>query len=117
MVHVARFWCGGCGNGLVAFVLCADGQRVVMFCLNCGTWYPTDAHSVEGELLLGATAEGPDLALGEAGVSVRFPPARWATAEEVRGFGWGNYLDTEGLPPDWQPECQEWWPRRLRGEI
>ncbi len=116
MFQCARFWCDCCGNGLVAFVLAADGRRVVMFCLNCGTWYPSDAHDRDGALLVATPAEGPDLVLRGVGISVRFPPARWATAEEVRGFGWGDHLD-KGPPPDWRPEDQEWWPRRLWGII
>jgi hypothetical protein len=47
---------------------------------------------------------------------VKFPPARWATAEEVRAYGWGDYLKPE--PIDWSPE-KVWpaaeWEARLRG--
>lgn len=114
----ASLGCGGCGNGLVAFVLAADGRRVVMFCLNCGAWYPTPAHDANGELLAGVDAEGDDLVLIGVGCSVRFPAARWATADEVKSFGWGEYLDPRdpaGHP--WLPEREPWWETRVRGQI
>jgi hypothetical protein len=113
----ASLGCGCCGNGLVAFVLAADGRRVVMFCLNCGTWYPTPDHDADGDLLDGADAGGEDLVLSGAGCSVRFPPARWATADEVTVFGWGEYLDPScpaGNP--WLPEREPWWEKRIRGD-
>ena len=89
-----------------------------MFCLNCGTWYPTPAHDAAGELLDGTGPKEPDLVLPEVGCSVRFPPARWATDDEVRAFGWGAHLDPRcpaGHP--WLPECEPWWEARVRGEI
>jgi hypothetical protein len=107
--------CSVCGNGLVAFVVAADGQRLVLFCVQCGTWYASIDHH-NHQLSDSIAAEGPDLHLGGCGCSVKFPPARWATAEEVRDFGWGDYLDPE--PNLWSPH-QAWseaeWAARLRG--
>ena len=103
---------------MVVFVLAANGRRVVLFCLNCGTWYTTIAHDGDGELLESTTPEGPALVLPEIGCSVRFPPARWATPDEVRAFGWGEYLDPRypaGHP--WLPEREPWWEDRVRGNL
>jgi len=74
--------------------------------------------SEEGELMEGTLAKGPDLILPELGCSVRFPPARWATPDEVRAFGWGDYLDPKspsGNP--WLPEEEPWWAERVRGKV
>ncbi len=109
--------CGCCGNGLVAFVLASDGSSVVLFCLNCGTWYASVAHDASGELFDTVTPEGTEMALPGSDCSVRFPPARWATVEEVRAAGWGDYLDGRFRPPDWSPENEPWWPTRVRGII
>ena len=117
MFQSTTLGCGRCGNGLVAFVLAADGGRVVLFCMNCGTWYPSADHDEQGELLDGTTPEGPEWVLPGSDCSVRFPPARWATAEEVREFGWGSYLDVHALPPTWSPEDQPWWPERVWGIV
>lgn len=118
MFHSARLGCGGCGNGLVAFVLAADGRSVVQFCLNCGNWYATTACDADGELLEGTGPQGPDLALPEIGCSVRFPPARWATADEVRAFGWGEYLNPRAPAGHaWSPEREPWWEDRVRGKV
>jgi hypothetical protein len=112
----SRLGCYACSNGLVAFVVAADGKRLVLFCLQCGTWYPSVEHNANLELLDSTVAEGPDLQLIGCDCSVKFPPARWATAEEVRDFGWTDYLDPE--PNRWSP-AQEWseaeWAARLRG--
>jgi len=108
--------CAICGNGLVAFVVAADGKRLVRFCVQCGTWYPSVDHNADLELLGATVAEGPDLQLVGCDCSVKFPPARWATAEEVRDFGWSDYLNPE--PNRWSPD-QVWsegeWAARLRG--
>jgi hypothetical protein len=110
-----KLGCSVCGNGLVAFVVAADGKRLVLFCIQCGTWYASIEHE-NYQLSDSTVAEGPDLHLVECDCSVKFPPARWATAEEVRDFGWGDYLDPE--PIRWLPD-QLWpaeeWAARLRG--
>jgi hypothetical protein len=115
MFHSTSLGCGCCGNGLVAFVLTADGRRLVLFCLNCGTWYPSVNHDAVGELQDCTAPEGSELILPEAGCSIRFPPARWATVEEVRAYGWGDYLDQRYPGHNWSPEEREWWPERIRG--
>jgi hypothetical protein len=68
----------------VAFVLAADGRTAVLFCLNCGTWYPSAAHDGDGELLDGTCAEDPVLVLPEVGYSVRF---RRPVSHARRGAG------------------------------
>jgi hypothetical protein len=116
MFYSPRLGCSACGNGLVAFVVAADGKRLVLFCLQCGTWYPSVEHNANLELLDSTLAEGPDLQLVGCDCSVKFPPARWATAEEVREFGWGDYLHPE--PNHWSPDwawSEGEWAARLRG--
>jgi hypothetical protein len=107
--------CSRCGSGIVAFVVAADGKRLVLFCVQCGTWYASIEHHSH-QLLDWTLAEGPDLQLAGCDCSVKLPPARWATAEEVRAFGWGDYLNPE--PICWSPD-QVWstaeWEARLRG--
>jgi hypothetical protein len=116
MFYSPTLGCSTCGNGLVAFVVAADGKRLVLFCVQCGTWYPSVEHNPSRELLDSTVAEGPDLHHVGCDCSVKFPPARWATAEEVRHYGWAEYLLPE--PNRWSPE--KWWPEaewaaRLRG--
>jgi hypothetical protein len=109
-----------CGNGIVGFVLAADGQRVVMVCINCGTWYPSAEHDVDRVLLFDSLPQGPDRVLPSIGCSVLFPPARWATGDEVRAFGWGDLIDPQypdGFPLFDDIELLERVQARLRGEI
>lgn len=116
MFYSPKLGCSICSYGLVAFVVAAGGKRLVLFCLQCGTWYPSIEHNANLELLDSTVAEGPDLQLVGFDCSVKFPPARWATAEEVRAYGWGDYLHPE--PNRWLPD-QTWseaeWTARLRG--
>jgi hypothetical protein len=116
MFSSARLGCSICGNGLVAFVVAADGQRLVLFCLQCGTWYVSVEHNANCELADSTAAEGPDLHLVGCDCYVKWPPARWATAQEVRAYGWGDYLNPE--PNHWAPD-QVWseaeWSARMRG--
>ena len=55
----------------------------MLFCVQCGTWYASTEHH-NHQLSDSTAAEGPDLRLAGCDCSVKFPPARWATAEEVR---------------------------------
>jgi hypothetical protein len=115
--YSAKLWCGGCGNGLVAFVIAVDGERLVLFCLQCGTWYPSIDHDANRKLLDWTVAEGPDLQLAGGDCSVKFPQARWATADEIRDFGWAEVMNPE--PCCWLPETLEstaQWEERLRGD-
>jgi hypothetical protein len=108
-----KFACPCCG--ILAFVVTADGRRVVLFCIRCGSWYLSADN--DGGWAAGAmnVAVGPELRLEES-CSVLFPPSRWATAAEVEAFGWGEHLDP--VPNGWRPEevwAGEEWESRLRG--
>jgi hypothetical protein len=115
MFYSPTLGCSVCDNGFVAFVVAADGKRLVLFGVQCGTWYASIEHH-NHQLSDSTAAEGPDLQLVACDCSVKFPPARWATAEEVRDFGWGDYLNREANR--WSPD-QVWpeaeWAARLRG--
>jgi hypothetical protein len=113
--HSTTLGCSTCGSGIVAFVVAAESRHLVLFCIQCGAWYATAEHH-NHQLTDLTSAEGPDLRLAGCDCSVKFPPARWATAEEVRDFGWGDYLAPE--PNPWSPDKA--WPEaereaRLRG--
>ena len=128
MFHNPKFSCDRCGSGLMAFVMAGDHKTVVLFCLNCGTWYANIENDrvrrADGMNLsnpdhpvikepIEETASG-EIILTELGCCVSFPPARWATEEEIINFGWGRHLSDQHAN-DWLPECRDWWSRRVRG--
>ncbi len=124
MFYSTTLGCGSCGNGLLAFVLAGDQRTVVLFCLNCGTWYPSvDEINEHWEIAEGLNYDGHDdglviapsgdLVIQAIASSVTFPPARWATADEVKAFGWERYLDLTAH--NWRPEQADWWRERVLG--
>jgi hypothetical protein len=85
-----RFWyaaviCPSCQAGELAFVLAADGQTLVLFCCECDACYLDPAEVTAAAAVI---PEPPEFRV--AGVSVRFPEARWATAAEVNARGWAS---------------------------
>ena len=128
MFHNPNFTCDRCGNGLMAFVMTSDQKTIVLFCLNCGTRY-TKIENDRVDRATGINLNNPDhpvikepieetasgeIVLTELGCSVSFPPARWATEEEIINFGWAKYLSDKHTN-NWLPEGKNWWSRRIRG--
>jgi hypothetical protein len=98
---VSMFWsmkhCCDCA-GLVAFVYAPERAAIGMVCLNCGIWYLSVKDGKPADLTW-PSAEAPDR-LPELG-RVSFPPARWATREEIESAGWAEAMSPE--PNPWDP--------------
>ena len=117
MIVPSYLGCGCCGNGIVAFVLAEDGSSVVVFCTNCGAWYTSTDRNQDGELIEFTFVKDPKMFLSGVGCSVQFPPARWATKDEISASKWGTFITSQCMDIDWKAEDEEWWSRRIHGII
>ena len=87
MIAVAE--CPCCGEGQIAYRLCADRKTVVLLCESCAlVWlHPNRVRAEDAHDPL-----HPEFARQHPQVQLR--SSRWATPEEIQSWGWGAYLLT-----------------------
>ena len=88
---IALGTCPVCGEGQAGFRQCADRQTLVILCDNCAFLW---IHPAQFDPDHALDPLSPDLNRKHPAVVLR--PSRWATAEDMDGYGWGAYL----LTPD-----------------
>lgn len=79
--------CPLCSEGQVGFRNCTQTEAMVLLCDTCGfVWLHPSRLEAEH-------AEDPiDNDFLRKHPSVRLRPSRWATEDEIRGYGWSAYL-------------------------
>lgn len=91
--------CPICGDGVIGFRRCSDGQTLVLLCDECDTVW-LDPQQIDAEHALYPTE--PDFIVPTLDCSISAPASRWATRAEVELRGWGQYIAGEWHAPDEQ---------------
>lgn len=80
--------CPICGDGILGFLRCSDGKKVVIMCDECNSvWLAPDEVQEQNPIY----PEAPEFLLPDSKLSVSGGESGWASFEEIESAGMGNY--------------------------
>lgn len=82
--------CSVCGDGILGFLRCSDGKKIVIMCEECNSVWLTPSE-VESESPI--YPEAPEFLLPDSKISISGGNSGWASLEEIKSVGMGSYAD------------------------
>jgi hypothetical protein len=91
MLHIEQF-CPICEYGSMGFLRCSDNETIVLLCDECDAiWLSPKKVSANQALF----PTSPEFLVPSLQCSIKEPPSRWATQEEVANKGWSSFIAGE----------------------
>lgn len=82
--------CSVCGDGVLGFLRCSDGEKVVIMCDECNSvWLAPDEVEDQNPIY----PEAPDFLLPDSRCSISGGDSGWASFEEIKSAGMSSYAD------------------------
>jgi hypothetical protein len=82
--------CSVCGEGILGFLRCSDGKKVVVMCEECNSvWLAPNEVEAQSPIY----PEAPEFLLPDSRTSISGGDSGWASLEEIESAGMGNYAD------------------------
>jgi hypothetical protein len=84
--------CVVCGDGILGFLRCSDGKKIVIMCEECNSvWLTPGEVSHEDPIY----TEAPDYLLPDSNISISGNDSGWASLDEIKSAGFEDYVSNE----------------------